>query len=453
MPDIIDIGARRELFVDDYLIESMQDVRLDLKHPERREVAFTCDAPWEDSVAGFYSVLQDGGEIRLYYRSAITDWNNEDNTQCYALAVSTDGGLSFARPELGLVEFNGSRANNLLQAGGVPQIPPAFLDTNPACPPDERYKGLTARWQELYVQGSPDGLHWRPLHDVPVKMTGTFDTINTAFWDTVAGCYRSYTRYFVNMNAETTAENVLGGKPTVVRAIQCSTSPDFIHWTPPAPLRYRDSENTLQLYTNSVIPCPGAEHIYLGFPNRYVQERKPVPEHPYHGVNDALFMASRDGVTWTRYLEAWMRPGLDPRNWTDRNNYPTWGMVETSPTEWSMFISEHYRQPDAPCLMRRLSIRPHGFVSLRAGYFGGEVVTRPFTFTGKELRLNYSTSAIGSVQVEVQDQHGKVLVPLSEPRYGDYLDTPAADLSGFIGKPIRLRFLLKDADLYAMRTQ
>ena len=101
-----------------------------------------------------------------------------------------------------------------------------------------------------------------------------------------------------------------------------------------------------QLYTNATVPCPGAEHIYLAFPNRYVQDRVPNPDHPYPGVNDALFMASRDCVHWTRYLEAWVRPGLDPLNWTDRNNYPTWGIVQTSDNEWSLYISEHYRHPD-----------------------------------------------------------------------------------------------------------
>jgi len=459
MQEIIDIGARRELFVDDFLLDTLEDVRLDLKHPERREVSFTCDAPWEDNVAGFDSVFCDGNEVKLYYRSAITNLNDEDNTQCFAMAVSTDGGLTFSRPNLGLVDWQGSTQNNLLQAGGVPQIPPAFRDGNPACPPEQRYKGLTSRWQELYGMISADGLHWKNSIDGPLKMTGTFDTINTAFWDTCAHRYRSYTRYFENMTAETTAENILGGKPTVVRAIQCSTSEDFIHWEPPLPLAYNDDESHVQLYTNAIVPCPGAEHIYVGFPNRYVQERKPIASHPHFGVNDAIFMASRDGLNWTRYLDAWVRPGLDPRNWTERNNYPTWGIVETSPTEWSMYISEHYRQPDVPCLLRRLAIRPQGFVSLHAGYDGGEAVTKPFVFSGRELRLNFSTSAIGAVWVEVQDEFGNPLPGFRledmDEMYGDQLDAPVTwkggDLSAHIGKPIRLRFLLKDADIYAMR--
>jgi len=172
-------------------------------------------------------------------------------------------------------------------------------------------------------------------------------------------------------------------------------------------------------------------------------------------------MVSRDCVHWRRYLEAWVRPGLDERNWTERNNYPTWGIVQASESEWAMFISEHYRQPDAPCVMRRLSIRPHGFVSVRAGFGGGELLTRPLIFSGRELRLNYSTSAAGCILVEMQDESGKPIPGFAlrdmEPMFGDELDAPVAwneggDMARLAGRPVRMRFFLKDADLFALRT-
>ncbi len=292
-------------------------------------------------------------------------------------------------------------------------------------------------------------------------MVGTFDTINTAFWDSHAGCYRSFTRYFENLDVDSTEPDVLGPKPTVVRAIQSSTSQDFIHWTPVAHHQYADDVAGTQLYTNATVPCPGAEHIYLAFPNRYVQERVPNPDHPYPGVNDALFMTSRDCVHWTRYLEAWVRPGLDPLNWTDRNNYPTWGIVQTSDTEWSMYISEHYRHPTARPRLRRLSVRPHGFVSLHADYAGGQCVTNPLVFAGRELRLNCATSAAGYITVELQDERGAPLDGFTlgdaDLFFGDALDAPMtwcgnADLSPLVGQPVRFRFVLRDADIFALRT-
>jgi hypothetical protein len=453
---MIDIGTRTELFVDRLLIDRLQGAHLQLQRPERREVAFLLDQPWEDDVGSFLSVVQEKDSVRLYYRAAIPD-RGDESLNLIAVAESTDGGHTFSRPNLGLIDFQGSTQNNLIFAGGPPRVPPVFLDTNPNVDPTQRYKGLSAAWKKLYAMCSADGIRWRPLQREPLQMDGTFDTVNTAFWDRLAGCYRSFTRYFENLEEGSTSEDVLGPRPTVVRAIQSSTSQDFVHWTPVVPHQYEDGES-VQLYTNATIPCPGAEHIYLSFPNRYVQTRTPDPGHGVPGVNDALFMASRDCVHWTRYLDAWVRPGLDDLNWTDRNNYPTWGVVRTSPTEWSMYISEHYRHPGVPVRMRRLSLRPHGFVSLHAPYTGGECVTKPFTFGGHTLHLNYATSAAGAVCVEVQHASGApvdgyTLADL-EPLYGDVLDRPitwagGGDLGALRGQPIRLRFVLKDADVFA----
>lgn len=455
-----DIGTRWELLVDQFLVEEVRGLRFALQHPERREVAFEGDAAWEDDIAFPLSAVQDGGQIRLYYRASIPDRGNEDQV-VFAMAESLDGGLTFQRPNLQMVEFGGSLDNNIIYIGEPPFVPPpAFIDTNPACPPEQRYKGLGSRWRKLYAMVSADGLQWRPLREEALEMEGTFDTVNTAFWDGEAKCYRCFTRYFENLQEGMVEADVLGPKPTVVRAIQSSTSPDFLNWGPVVHHEYDDPHDTMQLYTNATIPCPGAEHHYLSFPNRYVQERIPDPDHGTPGVNDALFMVSRDAVHWKRYPEAWVRPGPDPLNWTDRNNYPTWGIVQTSDTEWSMYITEHYRRPGRPTRLRRLAVRPRGFVSLHGDYAGGEARTRAFTFGGHELRLNYSTSAAGSIRVEIQDEAG---VPVRgygvhdmEPVYGDTVDgvvrwRQRADVAALRGRPVRLRFELGDADLFALR--
>ncbi len=462
----INIGARRELFVDSALIESMQNVHLQLGHPERREVVFVADAPWEDRTFAGASVVEENGRVRLFYRAAIRDMDvknpNPKDSTVMAVAESTDGGLSFTRPKLGLCEFDGSNETNILTTGGWPGVPPVFRDTNPACHENERYKGLNSFWQkdrgadgqDLFVMSSADGLSWRLMQDEPVKMSGAFDTINTAFWDDRTGCYRSFTRYFDP--AYKPVENGLG-----IRGIQMSTSEDFLHWTAPVPLEYEDGDKTVQLYTNAVVPCPRAEHIYLGFPNRFMEERNSCSDNPWPGVNDALFMASRDGLHWTRYREACVRPGLDPRNWTQRNNYPVWHIIRTSPDEWSILISEHYMQKDGtPGRLRRLAIRPWGFVSVHAGFDGGEMTTKPLVFEGCSLRLNVATSAAGSARVEVQNEDGRALDGFNmndvKPMFGDGLDAlvrwgEAGDLSGMAGKPVRLRFSLKDADLFSFR--
>ena len=70
-----------------------------------------------------------------------------------------------------------------------------------------------------------------------------------------------------------------------------------------------------------------------------------------------------------------------------------------------MYVAEHYGWDTNG--VRRVTVRPHGFASVRAGYHGGELLTKPVTFTGSTLYLNYSTSAVGALSVEIQDLEGR----------------------------------------------
>ena len=210
---------------------------------------------------------------------------------------------------------------------------------------------------------------------------------------------------------------------------------------------------------------------------RFVPERTKDTEgmvYPGGGISDAVFMSSRDGVHWDRtFMDAWLRAGPDQRNWTHRNQTPAAGIIPTAPDEWSMYVAEHYGWDTNA--VRRVTVRPHGFASVRAGYHGGELRTKPVTFTGSTLYINYSTSAVGSVSVEIQDAEGRTLDGFAtkdmEPMFGDDLDVPVAwkgdggtggtgdqaslsrkaDLSRLNGTPVRLRFVLKDADLFSIR--
>jgi hypothetical protein len=105
-------------------------------------------------------------------------------------------------------------------------------------------------------------------------------------------------------------------------------------------------------------------------------------------------------------------------------------------------------------------MRTDGFASIRAPYAGGELLTKPLRFTGRRLVLNYSTSAAGSVRVEVQDEAGRPLAEFSggeaDEIVGDEITHVVTwkgrnDLSGLAGRAVRLRFILKDADLYSFR--
>jgi hypothetical protein len=146
---------------------------------------------------------------------------------------------------------------------------------------------------------------------------------------------------------------------------------------------------------------------------------------------------------------------LDERNWTERSNMPAWGIIDTpgDATTFSMYISENYRWPTSR--LRRLTIRKHGFASMHAGATEGEFITKPISFAGDRMTINFSTSAAGSVRVELQDEAGKTLAE-SEAIYGDELEhvvewKGSCAIAAHAGKPVRLRFVLKDADVYAFQ--
>ena len=109
---------------------------------------------------------------------------------------------------------------------------------------------------------------------------------------------------------------------------------------------------------------------------------------------------------------------------------------------------------------RRYVLRTDGFVSVNAGYGGGDMVTKALAFTGSELVLNYSTSAGGSVRVELQRPDGRAL---PDYRLGDCLPLVGDEIEGVVrwrhgrdlgtlsGRKVRVRYVLQDADLYSMQ--
>ena len=445
----IQLGARRELFVDHHLIDAMTDARLRLHPPERKNVVFSAAEPLENACTGCFNVVQHNNRVLIYYRGyhpvgfdLPAGW---EQSQTANLLTSADG-IHFERPSLGLVEADGSRDNNLLLRGYVGHNFCVCVD--PQAPPEQRFKAVGGS-SKNNLQGfsSPDGLQWTPVREGPLDISGAFDSVNVPLWDPHAGCYRLFSRYL----DETTG--------TGIRAIQSCTSDDFVHWSEPVPHRYAAGVPLEHFYTNATLPCPGAEHILLSFPMRFVPDRRKDTagmDYETGGISDAVFMTSRNGIDWDRtFMEAWLRPGPDGRNWTHRNQTPAPGIVATAPDEWSLYASSHYGWSSNR--LQRLTVRPWGFASLSAGYRGGECTTRPLILSGSTLHLNYATSAVGSMRVEVQNAEGAAIEGFAledtEPLYGDALDAPwPADFSALRGQTVRLRFVLQDADLFSIRS-
>ena len=430
-----DVGSRLEPLVDRYLIEQLAgSAELKVQKPTPREVVLTADKPWEGNTSAYYVVFRDGDTFRMYYRGSNVDENTMKPTHrelaCYA---ESKDGIHFTKPDLGLFEFEGSKQNNIVWDGGGAHNFTPFLDENPACPPEARFKALARASGGLIALQSADGIHWKKMADKAVITKGAFDSQNLAFWDNHLGKYREYHRAFRGH-----------------RDIMTGTSSDFLTWTEPKFLEYTGAPPE-HLYTNTVRPYPGAPHILIGFPTRFL---------PKTQQTEPTFMVSRNGTLFHRYAEAVIPIDAPEDREGNRSNYMAWGLVQLpgESKEWSVYAKEAYYKGEGSRL-RRFTYRPDGFVALNADASGGEAVTRPIQFKGSKLLLNYRAQKGGSVRVELQDAAGNALhgfaamdcKPLSGDEVAATVSWKAGDLAASAGKDVRLHFILKDADLFSFR--
>lgn len=436
-----DIGSRRELLVDDYLIERLSGAELKMHKPQAQEVAIECTAPWEGNTSAYYALFADGDKFRMYYRGAHFDVDAKKSAHseftCYA--ESRDG-VRWEKPELGLFEFNGSKANNIVWAGQDTHNFTPFKDANPDCPANARYKALggsslRSGGQGLHAYQSPDGIHWSLLRESAVITEGDFDSQNLAFWDPERKRYCSFYRK---------------GRAGV-RDIMTTTSADFVNWAKPEFLTYGDAPAE-HLYTNAIQPYVRAPHLLIGFPTRF---------QPKHEQVEPILMTSRDGRTFKRWPEA-LIPITAPKDRDgNRSNYMTWGLLQLpgQDRELSVYATEaYYTGPGSR--VRRFTFRTDGFVSLHAEAAPAEMVTRVLKFTGNKLSLNYATGAKGNLRVEIQDATGQPLpgFALADCKNlgGDSIAhtviwTKGSDVSSLAGQSVRLRFALQDADVYSLQ--
>ena len=284
------------------------------------------------------------------------------------------------------------------------------------------------------------------------------------------------------------------------RTISRTTSNDFVHWSDPVAMSFGDARYE-HLYTNQTAPYFRAPHISLAIAARFMPGRRVLTRQDadqigvdpkYFGdCSDAVLLSTRGGSRYDRtFMESFIRPGIGLENWVSRTNYPALGILPTSDTELSIYLQKNYGQPTSN--LQRYTLRIDGFASVHAGYKAGEMITKPIRFalgdkrpapqqsqrqsaspaiddvlearrklSGKcELHLNCSTSAAGSIQVELQDGNGQPVPGYSladcDLVVGDRIDRIVtwngnSDLRPLTARPIRFRFVMKDADLYAMQ--
>lgn len=467
----------REVFWDEDLAEEMKGVRVAMHVPRTADVAFTCDEAWEGCTSGYFQLFRDGGIYRMYYRGA-DDRRDPDGHKLYGslgrfCAAESRDGIRFTRTEVGAVPYGGSLRNNILFSREMDNIF-VFRDSNPSCPAEERYKGLCGEYMKgLMLYTSPDGIHFSDQGRAVIEK-GHFDSLNTCFWNPARSRYELYYRSFHSVKDPDGGpeRNVEG----IVRDILHAVSPDFVHWTEEGLIDYGEGAPDFQMYTNNIMLYPRAPHMYIGWPSRYIERRMDRETLPYlpdweqrrgmieeegrsgTAMADTVLMCSRDGQHFRRENESFLRPGLErPGTWTYGDTYTAYGYAETTDPltgneEISLYATENYRY--RPTSIRRYTLRQDGFWSWSSPWEEGRVLTKPVLLPGDEISLNLSTSAQGYVRVRICGGDGAPLDGYDSGHvFGDSLRRPLhfdGSLNDLRDKPVRLEFLLSDADLYSM---
>ncbi|MEN8251826.1 MAG: hypothetical protein ABFS32_23095, partial [Bacteroidota bacterium] len=451
------IGNRLEPFVDDYLIHKLIDTKLVLHNPQYQGKVLPFDKPWEGALSAYVTIIKNNNKYQAFYRGlpvAAPD-DTDLSVTCYA---ESEDGIVWNKPDLGIYEINGTKNNNVILANDAPfphNFTP-FLDANPNCKSDEKYKALAGDVNAgLWVFTSKEGIHWEKGKS-PILTDGMFDSQNVAFWSEAEECYICYFRTW-------TSGDFLG-----FRTISRTTSKDFVNWTEPERMDFGHTPIE-HLYTNQTSPYFRAPHIYVAIAARFMPGKQVISKEDGERINampqyindcsDAVFMTTRGGNKYERtFMETFIRPGIGDENWVSRSNYPALNVVQTGENEMSVYISRNNTQPTKH--VARYSLRLDGFASVNAPYSGGEMITKPLIFKGDEVHINFATSAAGFIKVEILDEHGNIIpgfeLENSTEIIGDEIERNVTwkgkpDLRRLEGKPVRLRFVMKDADLYSIK--
>ena len=494
----LDYGT--ELFVDDMLIDTKRGVKRTL-HPARKldKPVLTPDMPWEQggvngcrrlnlygttmfdqrmdkyrmwymcrmgpthghTIPGLYVPRPKGGQNAAFmgsrqdkYGRVFSD-NDRGDLTCY---VESDDGIEWTRPDLGVFKFNGSPDNNIvwdLHGACV------FRDEE-ASNPDELYKaiGFCRRYRNVFLLTSPDGIRWDdskwldPILDR--ENEGPFNVV----YDEKKRIFRAYS------HGRDTNEDSR-------RMVYYTESPSLTGpWKELAPMLRADAHDDeigkqkynairAEIHDMSAFPY---HNMHIGIAGMLYVIGAGAPGMPIDGPIDAQLVHSRDGVNWTHFDQE--RTPIIPRGGADSFD---WGMIMGTAKEpiirddeihwyYNGTAMTHGTDLDERVASIGLAIwRLDGFVSLDAGTDVGVVETVPLNIPAGQLEIN-ADAASGSVCVEVLTADGQVQEGFSadacQVMKGDSVRHNvrwAEKTLSQAQQPLRLRFLMKNSDLYAFR--
>jgi hypothetical protein len=463
IPGPIDVGAEKQVFIDDRFIQNGVGIDLVVNRPRPTgERLIVQDKPWEDHwIGGYTSVVQVGDRIHVWY-----DIGTRQKLTGVAYAYSDDGGCSWIKPNLGVVEFAGTTTNNLVILGAHG----SHVSRNrPDAPKDEQFMMYCGVPNRLYF--SADGIHWKPrgseLVDLKKEASGLpgryvmgLDSQNVLFWDTRLSRYVFYPRLDFSLPEGWAPGHFLRKFGRMESAGLEKFSRLEIVLEPDG-----DDPKDVDFYTTAALQYPYAANAYLMFPAVY--HHFGSPPHPTNdGPIDIRFATSRDGRHWLRRdRRPLLRLGIEG-SVSAGSMYAGYGLSRIGDelslyyTVYDVTHGAYVERGYVGGIITRAIYRLDGFVSVDAGVKGGEFTTPLLTFDGDRLELNFDGSANGEARIEILDQNGTA-VPGFTANDADLVTGNAVakkvtwngkgDLSSLRSKPVKLRLLLRDAKLYAFQ--
>lgn len=470
----IDVGNDKQLFIDDYFIESKKSIDFVMNPPyQTGEILIEADLPHEkeEHVYLYSSVIKNKeGKIRIWYDVSIPD-----RGRSVGYAESEDG-IHFEKPILGKYEVNGSKKNNIVfppEANGGTSV---WID--PMASAEHRYKTQSKVYPsgELHIYSSPDGINWSFYANVDPR-GGPVDTQTIIFWDENIGKYLLFSRGKIYGRSVRRAE---------MKDLNSIENTGFVVWTDITDQYTYFSERAdrtepenlandtpMDYYGATVFPY---ENVYIVLAQAFWHwiERDPRDLRPgtrRPGTRDVRLLISRDSKEFTRVgsRKAFMGPGPFGRF----DSKQIWAMpnpIVMDDEIWIYYNGTNWDRagridPEAPDGRKRSAIsraimRLDGFVSADAPYGGGEIITKPLKFKGNKLEINANTAAGGSIRVEILDSYGYPIpgFSINEANWinGNSVRLPVSwsndnDLESLNGKIIRLRFVMQDCKLYSFQ--
>jgi hypothetical protein len=463
---LLAVGPERHLFLDPAFLHEAKGAVLRVNPPQQREIVIRPDKPWEQLMISFFlTVREEEGKLRMWY--ICRDGDNQPNL---AYAESTDG-VHWTKPNLGIVEYLGSKENNLV---GVTSLEGTVFQ-DPRGKPEERYLYVTnVRDKGIVRFTSPDGLHWRS--DDRALMPFRADTQNVTLWDERHGGYVLYLRGWdvgqpwtarLRKVVRLTADSLSAPLPITPSGLdsdprRSKALPHFVNEIPTVFAADERDPKNMDVYNLAAQRYPPDPRWYVGFPSFFQRDRSMID-----GWLEMHFAGSADGITWHRCDRRAYVPRGPAGSESANMVFMGVGLIVRGDEIWQYgtgFESRHgdvaARKKKTDGVIYRYIQRVDGFVSLDFEPEGGKCVTAPVKVAGARLLLNVDTGAAGELRAALLDDKGNPI----EGFGADDCDAlrisstgaevtwkKRADLSALRGREVRVQFTGVRAKLYSFR--